>query len=149
MKYNRMGKSGIKVSSLCMGTMTFGAGADAADSVKIYKAARDKGVNFFDCANLYAGGKSEEILGSLIKSHREEVVISSKAYYPVDSYAGNSSEIYGRGLNRTNVTREVEDSLKRLGRALEAPDDEAHLAAIKKEVRELAGAFPLYPELLA
>tara|TARA_R110002096_G_scaffold416576_2_gene619403 strand:+ start:241557 stop:242591 length:1035 start_codon:yes stop_codon:yes gene_type:complete len=115
MKYNRMGKSGIKVSSLCMGTMTFGSGADAAESAKIYKAARNKGINFFDCANLYAGGKSEEILGSLIKSHREEVVISSKAYYPVDSYAGNSSEIYGRGLNRTNVTREVEDSLKRLG----------------------------------
>lgn len=110
-----MGKSGIKVSSLCMGTMTFGAGADASESERIYSAARDKGINFFDSANLYAGGQSEEILGTLIKEHREEVVISSKAYYPVGSYAGKVSETHGRGLNRTNVIREVEDSLKRLG----------------------------------
>ncbi|MCP5381006.1 MAG: aldo/keto reductase [Kordiimonadaceae bacterium] len=114
MKYKRMGLSGIKVSSLCLGTMTFGAGADKGESAKIYHASRDKGINFFDCANLYAGGASEEILGDLIHAHREEVVISSKAYFPVNSYAGGASEIWGRGLNRTHVTRAVEDSLKRL-----------------------------------
>jgi len=115
MKYNRMGTTGIKVSSLCLGTMTFGSGADEEQSTKIYNAARDKGINFFDCANLYGGGTSEIILGNLIKSHREEVVISSKAHYPVDAYAGTSSEIWGRGLNRTHVRRAVDDSLKRLG----------------------------------
>ncbi len=114
MNYKRMGSAGIKVSSLCLGTMTFGAGADEAESARIYNAARDKGINFFDCANLYAGGKSEEILGGLIKSHREEVVISSKAYYPVDSYAGHNPISWGRGLNRTHVRRAVDDSLKRL-----------------------------------
>lgn len=115
MKNVRMGNTGIKVSSLCLGTMTFGAGADETESSKIYTAARDKGINFFDCANLYAGGNSEKILGRLIKGHREEVVISSKAYFPVDSYAGGGSETWGRGLNRTHVKRAVEDSLKRLG----------------------------------
>lgn len=115
MKYIRMGNTGIKVSSLCLGTMTFGAGADESESSKIYNAARDKGINFFDCANLYAGGNSEKILGKLINAHREEVVISSKAYFPVDSYAGGGSETSGRGLNRTHVRRAIEDSLTRLG----------------------------------
>ncbi len=114
MKYKRMGRAGIKVSSLCMGTMTFGSGADEAESARLYSAARDKGINFFDCANLYAGGKSEKILGTLIKKHREEVIISSKAYYPVNSYAGHNPITWGRGLNRTHVRRAVDESLKRL-----------------------------------
>ncbi len=115
MKYKRMGQTGIKVSSLCLGTMTFGSGADEAESAKIYSTARDKGINFFDCANLYSGGKSEEILGHLIKNHREEVIISSKAYFAVDTYAGGGHETWGRGLNRTHLTRALDDSLKRLG----------------------------------
>ncbi len=114
MRYNRVGNTGIKVSSLCLGTMTIGAGADEAEAGRIYAAVRDKGVNHIDCANLYAGGKSEEILGGLIKSHREEVVISSKAYYPVDAYAGHDPVGWGRGLNRTHVRRAVDASLKRL-----------------------------------
>jgi aryl-alcohol dehydrogenase-like predicted oxidoreductase len=115
MHYNRLGNTGIKVSQLCLGTMTFGSEADEAESSKIYKAARDKGINFFDCANLYGGGKSEKYLGNLIKSHREQVVISSKAYYPVDSYAGGGSPFWGRGLNRTHLTHALDGSLKRLG----------------------------------
>ena len=109
-----MGNTGIKVSSLCLGTMTFGSEADEAEAGKIYNAAREKGINFFDCANLYAGGNSEKILGKLIKSHREEVIISSKAYFPIDTYAGGGATTWGRGLNRTHVTRAVDDSLKRL-----------------------------------
>jgi len=115
MRYKRMGSTGIKVSSLCLGTMTFGAGADESESVKIYHAARDKGINFFDCANLYAGGMSEKFLGKLIREHREEVVISSKAYYPVDSYAGGGAITWGRGLNRTHIRRAIDDSLRRMG----------------------------------
>ena len=114
MRYKRLGSTGIKVSSLCLGTMTFGSGADEAEAANIYRAARDKGINFYDCANLYAGGQSEKILGNLIKSHREEVVISSKAYFAVNSYAGGTKETYGKGLNRTHVTRAIDDSLKRL-----------------------------------
>ena len=115
MRYKKLGTTGIKVSSLCLGTMTFGAGADETEAGKIYAESRNKGLNFFDCANLYAGGQSEEILGRLIKSHREEVVISSKAYFPVDSYAGGGHETWGRGLNRTHLIRALDDSLKRLG----------------------------------
>ena len=115
MKYKRLGNTGIKVSQLCLGTMTFGSEADEKESANIYAAALDKGINFFDCANLYAGGNSEKILGKLIKDHREEVVISSKAYFPVDSYAGGGAITWGRGLNRTHLTRALDDSLKRLG----------------------------------
>jgi aryl-alcohol dehydrogenase-like predicted oxidoreductase len=115
MKYKRLGSTGIKVSSLCLGTMTFGDGADEGESGRIYKKARDKGVNFFDCANVYAGGTSEEILGRLINKHRREVVISSKAYYPVDKYAGGGHPTWGRGLNRTHLIHALDDSLKRLG----------------------------------
>ena len=115
MKYNRLGNTGIKVSQLCLGTMTFGAEADEAESANIYKAARDRGINFFDCANLYAGGSSEKYLGKFISEHREEVVISTKGYFPVDSYAGGGSPFWGRGANRTHLTRALDDSLKRLG----------------------------------
>ena len=115
MKYNRLGNTGVKVSQLCLGTMTFGAEADEAECANIYKAARDKGINFYDCANLYAGGNSEKILGKLINDHREEVIISTKGYFPVDSYAGGGSPFWGRGANRTHLTRAVNDSLKRLG----------------------------------
>lgn len=115
MRYKRLGTTGIKVSQLCLGTMTFGDGADEAESAKIYNAARDKGINFYDCANVYAGGNSEKILGKLIKPHREEVVIATKAYFPINSYTSKSSDLYGRGLNRTHLTQSIDDSLKRLG----------------------------------
>jgi len=114
MKYNRLGNTGIKVSQLCLGTMTFGAEADEKECSKIYATAKDKGINIFDCANLYAGGNSEKILGKLIKSHREEVVLTTKAYFPVDSYAGGGAISWGRGLNRTHLIRALDDSLKRL-----------------------------------
>ncbi|MEO9853330.1 MAG: aldo/keto reductase [Reichenbachiella sp.] len=109
MKYNRLGNSGLQVSSLCFGTMTFGDGSDEAMSQKVYAACRDKGINFFDCANVYAGGKSEEILGRLIKDHREEVVVATKGYYPM------SDDVNGRGASRFHLTKALEASLNRLG----------------------------------
>ena len=108
MEYKRLGNSGLKVSSLCFGTMTFGDAADAAMSGKIYKACRDKGVNFFDCANVYVGGESERILGKLAKEHRDEVILATKAYYPM------SKDINGRGSSRFHLTKALEGSLKRL-----------------------------------
>ena len=82
MEYKNLGTTGLKVSSLCMGTMTFGDAADEATSKGLYNLCRDKGINFFDCANGYAKGRSEEILGKLIKPHRQEIVISTKVYFP-------------------------------------------------------------------
>ena len=67
MQYKLLGRTGVKVSQLCFGTMTFGNEADESVSAAIYKRCRDAGINFFDCANTYVGGRSEEILGKLIK----------------------------------------------------------------------------------
>lgn len=109
MEYKNLGRSGTKVSSLCFGTMTFGDASDEAMSKQVYSECRDKGINFFDCANGYADGKSEEILGRLCKSHREEVVLTTKGYYPT------SKDVNGRGASRFHLTKALEASLKRLG----------------------------------
>lgn len=109
MEYRNLGRAGVKVSSLCFGTMTFGDGADESTSAKLYGLCRDKGINFFDCANVYAKGDSERILGRLIKPHRDEVVIATKAYFRT------SEDINGRGLSRFHLTKSLEQSLSRLG----------------------------------
>lgn len=108
MEYKRLGNSGLKVSSLCFGTMTFGDGSDKAMSHKVYSACRDSGINFFDCANVYAGGQSEEYLGRMIKDHRDEVVVATKGYYPM------SEDVNGRGASRFHLTKALEGSLRRL-----------------------------------
>lgn len=108
MNYKNLGKAGLKVSTLCMGTMTFGKEADRQMSQKLYGMCRDHGVNFFDCANVYVGGTSEVILGELIKEHREEVVVATKAYFPT------SKDINARGLSRFHLTKALDASLKRL-----------------------------------
>ncbi|MBC9794686.1 aldo/keto reductase [Sinomicrobium weinanense] len=108
MEYKNLGNTGLKVSSLCLGTMTFGDGADETMCHKLYTLSRDKGINFFDCANVYAKGESERILGKLIHGHRDEVVLATKAYYPT----GNN--INDKGLSRRHLTKELEKSLKRL-----------------------------------
>ncbi len=108
MKYKNLGRAGVKVSSLCFGTMTFGDGADEQTSATLYGMCRDKGINFFDCANVYAKGESERILGRLIKPHRDEVVIATKAYFKTND------DINGRGLSRFHLTKSLEQSLKRL-----------------------------------
>ena len=94
--------------------MTFGDGADETEAGKIYNLARDNGVNFIDTANVYAGGKSEKIIGNLIKSHREEIVLATKAYFPFEGYAEHKTLLHGRGLNRVHLCKAVDDSLKRL-----------------------------------
>ena len=78
MIFKPLGRTGVKVSELCFGTMSFGGDADEAASAAMYKATRDAGINFYDCADQYAGGKSEEILGRLMKGHREDLVRSEE-----------------------------------------------------------------------
>lgn len=108
MNYNFLGRTGVKVSSLCFGTMSFGGVSNMATSKKVYNKCRDAGINFFDCANVYMGGESEKILGKLMKGHRDEVVITSKVYFKtgIDVNAGGSS--------RYHIMRAVEQSLERL-----------------------------------
>ena len=88
--------------------MTFGGDADEAASKELYAACRDAGIFTFDTADVYNGGASEEILGRLIKDHRDEVVIASKAYFP--SGMGPNE----RGASRLHLQRSVEASLRRL-----------------------------------
>jgi aryl-alcohol dehydrogenase-like predicted oxidoreductase len=108
MKTKLLGRTGVSVSELCFGTMSFGGDADEATSAAMYKAVRDAGVNFFDCADEYNKGKSEEILGRLSKEHRDNLVLTTKCFSP------QSDDINARGSSRRHVVRAVERSLKRL-----------------------------------
>ncbi len=108
MEYRNLGATGLKISSLCMGTMTFGDGADFITSKTIYHAVRDQGINFFDCANVYAKGESERILGKLMQGHRDEVVIATKVYFPA------GEDVNARGLSRKHMRSALDSSLKRL-----------------------------------
>lgn len=108
MQYKNLGRTGVKVSSLCFGTMSFGDIADEQMSEKMYHRCREVGINFFDCANVYADGRSEELLGKFIASEREKVIITSKVYFPT------GEDVNARGANRRHITLEVEKSLRRL-----------------------------------
>ena len=108
MTYKFMGRTGVKVSAIAYGTMSFGGDADEAASKALFEACRAAGVNLFDCANLYGGGRSEEILGRLIKDCRDEVLITSKAYF------ATSPDVNAMGASRLHVLRAVEKSLGRL-----------------------------------
>jgi aryl-alcohol dehydrogenase-like predicted oxidoreductase len=109
MEYRVLGRTGVKVSQLCFGTMSFGSTADEETSAAMFHRCREAGINFFDCANVYAGGRSEEILGKLIADCRDELVITTK----VASAAGD--DVNASGLSRRHILMAVEDSLRRLG----------------------------------
>lgn len=108
MQFTDLGSTGVQVSRLCFGTMTFGKEADETTSAALYARCREAGINFFDCANVYNGGKSEEILGRLVASERDELVLTSKVFGPT------SDDPNARGLSRRHIMRAVEDSLRRL-----------------------------------
>jgi aryl-alcohol dehydrogenase-like predicted oxidoreductase len=82
MEYRFLGRTGVQVSCLCFGTMSFGGDADEATSAAMYQRCRDAGINFFDTANTYSGGRSEEILGKLIAGNRDELILTSKVHFP-------------------------------------------------------------------
>lgn len=109
MEHKWLGRTGVKVSPLCFGTMSFGGDADEAESARMYAACRETGINFFDCADAYSKGRAEEILGKLIASERDDLVITSKCFNPT------SDDVNARGGNRRHIPRAVENSLKRLG----------------------------------
>lgn len=109
MKYTTLGNTGLKVSKLCFGTMSFGGDADEAESAKMFNAVREQGINFFDCADAYSKGKAEEILGKLIKNCRDEIVLTSKCFIPM------SDNMLSGGAGRRHILQACEASLKRLG----------------------------------
>lgn len=109
MQYTKLGQTGVTVSRICFGTMSFGGDADEATSGKMFAACRDAGINFFDCANIYSKGRAEQILGKLISECRDELIITSKVAMKM------SDADRDRNLSRSNIMRAVEASLKRLG----------------------------------
>src|SRR5262245_22274311 len=108
MHYKLLGNTGIKVSALCFGVMSFGGDADEPTSAAMFERCREAGINFFDCANVYAGGRSEEILGRLIRPCRDEVIVTSKVY------GTTGPDINARGASRRHIRAAVEASLRRL-----------------------------------
>ena len=108
MKYRVLGRTGVQVSQLCCGTMPFGGDADEAASAQMFKACRDLGINFFDTADQYNKGRSEEILGQLMRGSREDLVIATKCFNAM------GADLNAKGSSRRHVSRAVEASLKRL-----------------------------------
>jgi len=109
MMYKNLGKTGTKVSELCLGTMIFGLQVDETTAIKIIGRAVDLGINFIDTADVYAEGRSEEIVGKAIKGMRDSIVLATKVR------GRTSPDPNGEGLSRKHIMRNVETSLKRLG----------------------------------
>jgi len=120
MEYVKLGNTGLDVSPICLGCMSFGSAEgwvhnpwalDEQDSRSIINKALDFGINFFDTANVYAFGKSEEILGRALSdfANRDEMVIATKVFFPMSK--GHN----GGGLSRKHILSQIDRSLKRLG----------------------------------
>ena len=99
----------LRVSRICMGTMTFGSQAGLSESQRIVDRCLDAGINFFDTANVYNQGKSEEIVGKVLGSRRSDIVLASKAF----GVMGDPAEY--SGLSRAAIRKAIEASLRRLG----------------------------------
>ncbi|PYS74756.1 MAG: alcohol dehydrogenase [Acidobacteria bacterium] len=119
MEYTNLGKSGLKVSRICLGCMTYGVSDRGAhswtlseeNSRPLIKQALELGINFFDTANSYSDGTSEEFVGRALKdfARREEIVVATKVYFPMRE--GRNA----RGLSRKSIMTEIDASLTRLG----------------------------------
>src|SRR5688572_22079404 len=119
MDYTRLGTSGLKVSRIALGCMSFGAregmaggwSLDDHAAEPIFRQAVDLGITFWDTANVYSGGSSEEITGRAIQRYtrREDVVLATKVFFEVGGGPG------GQGLSRRAIMEQVDASLRRLG----------------------------------
>ncbi|NJK79124.1 MAG: aldo/keto reductase [Chloroflexaceae bacterium] len=117
MEYVNLGRSGLKVSRICLGTMTYGTPEwrdwvlDETQSRPFIQRALELGINFFDTANMYSLGKSEEVLGRALRdfARRDEVVLATKVYFPMGDKPNQ------RGLSRKHILASIEASLTRLG----------------------------------
>ena len=109
MKYRKLGRSGLDVSTICLGTMNFGGATDEATSARIIGSAREAGINFIDSADVYGDGRSEEIVGRAIKSSRNAWVVATKVGNAMSKIRNH------RGLSRVWMTQACEASLRRLG----------------------------------
>ena len=117
MEYANLGKTGLKVSRICLGAMSYGSSKwrkwvlDEEESRPFFKRAIELGINFFDTADMYSSGLSEEVTGRALRdfARRDEVVIASKVYFPLREGPNQG------GLSRLHILRSIDDSLRRLG----------------------------------
>ena len=118
MEYVNLGKSGLKVSRICLGTMTFGSKKwrdwtlEEDEARPIYRRAAELGINFFDTADVYSLGVSEEITGRALKemfARRDEYVVATKVHQPMGEKPNQ------RGLSRKHILESIDASLRRLG----------------------------------
>ncbi len=116
MEYTTLGQTGMEVSKICLGCMSFGTPdwrewvLDEAESHPIIDRAIDLGINFFDTANMYSEGESERILGNALEGRRDEMVVASKVFFQMNDEDPNSG-----GLSRKTIEQELDASLDRLG----------------------------------
>jgi len=116
MQYVNLGRSGLKVSRICLGTMTYGSSKwrswvlDEDDSRPFIQRSLELGVNFFDTADIYSSGQSEEILGRALTefARRDEVIIATKVFFPMGDGPNQ------RGLSRVHILHSIDNSLRRL-----------------------------------
>lgn len=108
MEYRTLGRCGLKVSELGLGTMTFGHSTDQAEARRMVDLALDAGVNFFDTANTYGGSQSEIFLGQALQGRRREAVVATKFFNPTGPGPNDS------GMSRVHIMNAIEDSLERL-----------------------------------
>ena len=108
MNYRNMGRTGLKVSEICCGTMTFGHGTDESGAQAMVDLCFDAGINFFDTADGYQNGESEIMLGKALKGRRRDAVIATKFFNPMGPGPNDS------GMSRVHIMQAIEDSLKRL-----------------------------------
>jgi aryl-alcohol dehydrogenase-like predicted oxidoreductase len=109
MEYRLLGRTGIRVSPLCLGTMNFGGPTPEDEAIHIIHKALEAGINFIDTANIYLKGKSEKVVGKALKdSRRKNVILATKVHFP------QSDDPNDRGNSRRHILQAVEDSLRRL-----------------------------------
>lgn len=108
MEYVRFGRTGLEISEICLGTMTFGNESDEDVSRALMDDALERGINFFDCAHNYNKGLTEEIVGRWLGPHRDEIILTTKIFFP---FGGGRND---RGLSRRNILMSMDRSLKRL-----------------------------------
>src|ERR1041384_7550660 len=118
MQFTNLGSTGVKVSRLCLGCMTYGTkkrrewGLGEAESLPFFRRSLELGINFFDTADMYSDGASEEVLGHALKQlgvGRETVVVATKVFNPI------GDDINQKGLSRKHIRHAIDNSLRRLG----------------------------------
>ena len=109
MDYRNLGKAGVRVSPICLGTTMFGGPTNESDSISIMHKAIDLGINFFDTANMYSTGGSETVVGKALTDRRDKVILATKGRAPMGDGPNDA------GASRVHLIRELDRSLQRLG----------------------------------